>query len=372
MSQSDPHISLVQESALKLRKSPFHRTEEIKFTWIIEDFLNRRRGRFRFVSPCFAIYVAGIETTWTVELYDHGDDWISTSLLREREDIYSVYTSFTISLLDTSSNETKSATLGLDMPASAYLSCEIQDWIRVTEIINNPDWLHDGDLKLMCQVKVEAKDQNLHNDCVGQIIQQFETLFTDKELSDVEIKCSGQVFYCHQIILATRSPVFKAMFQTNMKEKETRTVSIEEIAPEVLGEMLKFIYTGTLSSNNQISYVDLMGAAEQYQLELLKEVCEKKLCGMITLQNCLEYFCLGDFYPTTKLKDGALQFIVKNMATIVKTEEYKKFLQNSTDLALEITEAMIEKKTGDQSRQLVTSRNDYEYEYGLSDDDEWG
>ena len=396
MNRSDAAVAGVEARTLQIVESPYYRSGEIKFTWTIKDFLKRpeRKGQ-SFASPSFTIDVADVgKTTWKLDLAPKGkdkrgnEDWISIFLMRHmRGQGFSVLARFTISLLDASSNETR--TLSLKMPDSAFSkpdggSWGKTKWMKAIDIVNNQELLlHDGDLKLVCQVTVEDEDRNLPKDCVNQVLEQFESLFTDREFSDVEIQCGGQVFYCHQAILATRSQVFKAMFQANMKEKETRTVSVEEIAPEVLGEMLKFIYTGTLSSNNQLSYVDLLGAAEQYQLELLKKVCEKKLCGTITIQNCLEYLGLGDLYPTPELKTCALQFIAKNMATIVKTEEYKKFLQNNADLALKITEAMIEKKTGDQSRQLVTSRPQNNYGIGLSgdgwdgdydgwDDDGWG
>ena len=53
----------------------------------------------------------------------------------------------------------------------------------------------------------------------------------DEEFVDAAIECGGQSFMCHQIILATSSPIFCAMFQADMREKETRTVVIQDIEP---------------------------------------------------------------------------------------------------------------------------------------------
>ena len=217
-----------------------------------------------------------------------------------------------------------------------------EKWFRSSEIDNNnPSLLQRGSLILEVNLTVEVDDKSLRQDCVTQVTDQFTSLFTDEESSDVEISCGGQVFHCHKLILSTRSPVFKLMFQNNMKEKETKKVDIEGIIPEVLKEMLKFIYSGTLSSNDdQISPTDLLKAANQYQLDLLKKVCEKKLCNTVTIENCLEYLGLADLYQTPELKTVALQFIARNMTIIVKTEEYKDFLKNNVELALEVTEAM--------------------------------
>ena len=145
--------------------------------------------------------------------------------------------------------------------------------------------LQRGSLILEVNLTVEVEDRALRQDCVTQVTDQFNKLFMDKESSDVEINCGGQVFHCHKLILSTRSPVFSAMFQNNMKEKKIRKVSLEGLIPEVAAEMFKFIYTGTLSVNDQIFPTDLLKAANQYQLDLLKKVCEKKLCNTVTIEN---------------------------------------------------------------------------------------
>ena len=60
-------------------------------------------------------------------------------------------------------------------------------------------------------------------------------VFFDKQFSDIKIQCEGQSFDCHMAILAARSPVFMAMFQSDMKEKETLTVNIQDLKAGVVG-----------------------------------------------------------------------------------------------------------------------------------------
>ena len=54
--------------------------------------------------------------------------------------------------------------------------------------------------------------------------QDFTSLLSSKHLTDITIKCEEKLFDCHQIILASRSQVFKTMFESNMKEKLTGSV----------------------------------------------------------------------------------------------------------------------------------------------------
>ena len=46
---------------------------------------------------------------------------------------------------------------------------------------------------------------------------------------------------------------------------------------------------------------ELLAAAEQYQLELLKSICEEKLCSCLEIGNSVNYLVLGDMYQVRLL-----------------------------------------------------------------------
>ena len=94
-------------------------------------------------------------------------------------------------------------------------------------------------------------DMSIHH-CQKHLGEHLGKVFSDKEFTDIKIQCEGQSFDCHIAILAGRSPVFKAMFQSNMKEKETQKVAIDDFTPNVVAEMLNFIYMGTVSSHEDL------------------------------------------------------------------------------------------------------------------------
>ena len=79
-----------------------------------------------------------------------------------------------------------------------------------------------------------------------ELSDHFGQMLAYKEFSDVEIHCNGTVFPCHQIILATRSSVFRAMLSAEMLEAQTKRIVIKDSRPEIVGEMLRFIYTGDI------------------------------------------------------------------------------------------------------------------------------
>ena len=84
-----------------------------------------------------------------------------------------------------------------------------------------------------------------------KVTKDFEQFFLSKEMSDIQIKCGDKTFDAHQVILSTWSPVFRGMFQAEMKEKETKIVEIQDLEPDVMLEMLKFIYIGSCDISNE-------------------------------------------------------------------------------------------------------------------------
>ena len=162
----------------------------------------------------------------------------------------------------------------------------------------------------------------------------------------MEIECDGVIFKCHQVILSIQSEVFHAMFQADMVEKRTKKVTIKDFDPDVVREMLLFIYTGVTNEDVlKEKSRKLLYLAEMYQLDVLKNICEENLCSTLEISNSIEYLVLGDMHQADKLRRMALRMIARNMATLVTTDEYQDLRKNHPTLVLEIPAAMVEMMT---------------------------
>ena len=87
--------------------------------------------------------------------------------------------------------------------------------------------------------------------------------------------------------MIARSPVFDAMFRSDLTEKAINTLKIEDIEPRVFEEVLRFIYTDSFNQMEEMAS-DLLVAAEKYMLTLLKAKCEVSLSRNVTVENCCE------------------------------------------------------------------------------------
>ena len=120
----------------------------------------------------------------------------------------------------------------------------------------------------------------------GQFHQDLENVFNNKELSDFQIQCGERTFDCHQVILYARSSVFRAMFQAEMLEKKTKKMHLSHFDRDVLEQMLLFIYTGKISKIEELAG-ELLAAAHQYQLQMLKTICEESLSNRLKVPSSL-------------------------------------------------------------------------------------
>ncbi|CAO2189215.1 unnamed protein product [Urochloa humidicola] len=66
-----------------------------------------------------------------------------------------------------------------------------------------------------------------------------------KEGADMTIKVKEEVFHAHKIVLAMRSPVFRALYGFVGKNNRRR-ITIEDMEPAVFKELLHFIYLPTM------------------------------------------------------------------------------------------------------------------------------
>ena len=111
------------------------------------------------------------------------------------------------------------------------------------------------------------------------------------------------------------------MFNSDMKEASDRTVKIDDISAVTVEEMLHYIYTGQVDTQNP---GDLLKAAHRYMLEELVDWCEKELCTKINTTNVVEYLILGVIYGAAKLRETAVALVVSKWKQIKETGDWNQ------------------------------------------------
>ena len=341
-------------------RTTFCDSVKTSFTWTIDNFKSREE-KFgeKISSSSFSVMGSDKKVSeWVIEVYPMGSEedhknGVRITLVSKND--FPVKASWIGYILDRNNEQKHKRDSGIfefkgrgkDWGFSHFpLHSELTDFL-----------LPNGKLTIVLEISVYGEEKTLSglNDMKDNDIKQDQSqrqmqvcdhlgqVLADKEFSDVEIICDTSVFPCHQLILAARSPVFKAMFQAEMKEKQTKKIVIKDCHPDVVSEMLHFIYTGDISTEKFSDLArDLIRVGDKYQLDYLKNMCEDKLCSTLSVENSIEYLVLGDSYNASKLKKMALELVAKNMKKIVDTDVYKDLFRQKPDLAWEVTKVKMQ------------------------------
>jgi len=165
--------------------------------------------------------------------------------------------------------------------------------------------------------------------------EDMSTTFNMEEFSDFVVQCGGKEFKCHKVTLACRSPVFKAMIMSNMKESKESKLIIDDFDEDTIEGLLRYIYSGKVASLDKQAK-SLLAAAEKYDVAGLKAICEGNLAQRVNLDNAIDLLLLADTYNATGLKNYILTYVSGSGAAITQKQENVAKLVNNPGIMAEL------------------------------------
>ncbi|KAL6843185.1 hypothetical protein ACP4OV_026898 [Aristida adscensionis] len=200
-------------------------------------------------------------------------------------------------------------------------------------------YLRDDRLRLECDVTVigepslsETTAEPEFEVPPSDIAEHLGRLLEDEEAADVTFRVRGETFAAHKLVLAMRSPVFKAELYGPMRETATGCVTVKDMHPAVFRVLLHFIY------NDSLPHVDddldgddygelirhLLVAADRYAMDRLKMICESQIRKTLDVENVATTMALADQHNCEKLKEACTEFIAcsNNMEAVAATQGY--------------------------------------------------
>ena len=198
--------------------------------------------------------------------------------------------------------------------------------------------LPDDTLTICCQVE-DVQDEQVadsgDSSCKRvklQVSSDLEKHFDNRFLSDVTISVDGRDFWAHKVILAARSAVFAAMFHFEMQNKVVNNrVEVTDINQDVFEWLLRFMYTGDCVGASLLAeefLVDLLIAAEKYDIQDLKRLLQDILAGKLNIANAVQTLIISDIYSAAQLKQKAVEFIVGHSSSVVDSKDWKNMIEH--------------------------------------------
>ncbi|CAL4933550.1 unnamed protein product [Urochloa decumbens] len=145
--------------------------------------------------------------------------------------------------------------------------------------------------------------------------KHFGDFLAAKDGFDVTFQVAGETFRAHRHILAARSPVFKAELLGAMREGTATgyCIRIDDLLPEVFKVLLHFIYNDWVPEmevqEETVMAQHLLEAADRYDMQRLKLICEEKLCNYLEVSMAATTLVLAEQHNCQGLKDACIEFL---------------------------------------------------------------
>jgi hypothetical protein len=134
-------------------------------------------------------------------------------------------------------------------------------------------------------------------------------------MSDVTFLVEGKKFNAHRIALLASSDTFKAMFDGGYREKEASTIPIPNIRYCVFEAMMHCIYTGDVEVPEHLAE-EMLQAADQYMLDRLKQLCEERLEGALSVDSLQSMVELSESFNASHLGRKCTLFALANFTEL--------------------------------------------------------
>ncbi|CAL1294597.1 unnamed protein product [Larinioides sclopetarius] len=202
-------------------------------------------------------------------------------------------------------------------------------------------WNEIEDFQYACTSSdcISSNAENINNQKMMPLSHSLngnlKSLYDEDFLCDVILKTSTRTFNAHKIILSASSPVFKAMFSNDMKEKNRSFVDIEDLSDVTMNQMLLFMYTTCVEDLTWEKASHLYVAADKYDILSLKNICCSYMKDNLSASNACEVLLLSDLHADSDLKSVAQNYILQNGKLIINSEEWNNMMQSNSKLAAE-------------------------------------
>ncbi|XP_065846899.1 BTB/POZ domain-containing protein At1g21780-like, partial [Euphorbia lathyris] len=171
----------------------------------------------------------------------------------------------------------------------------------------------------------------------------FSRMLDEAIHADVTINTADGTVSAHKAVLSASSPVFQSMFHHELKEKESSTIYIQDMTLDCCKALLSYLY-GTIEPGTFWTHrIALIGAANKYDIQDLKDACEESLLEDLNSGNVLERLQEAWLYQLHKLKNGCLKYLIDfGMINDVEQEIRNNFFKEADrELILELVEKML-------------------------------
>ncbi|XP_065204215.1 speckle-type POZ protein-like isoform X1 [Planococcus citri] len=203
----------------------------------------------------------------------------------------------------------------------------------------NNKFLIEDKLTVFCELKfakMEGNDDYLRRrpevnvTISDNALKGLERMLHNQTFVDVTFVVDGKNFGAHKSILASRSPVFEAMFIHDMQENRSNEVNISDIRSEVFDAFLQYMYTDKTPNCKLVT--ELFVVADKYQVEGLQVLCEEIILKELSPGNAIDLLLFADLHRAKRLLKQVAFYIKISPINLMATQSWKNAILTRPNL----------------------------------------
>jgi len=181
------------------------------------------------------------------------------------------------------------------------------------ELLHNDVWMVEAVKSMHCLVKsfpVQSRSHSLS--CKMDIDQDYKPWFNREEVSDIKFIVENRIVFASKFILVARSEYFKKLFLVGMRESRQTEIPIQDVSYDIFYKLMEFLHTSGIDITNSHEAVQLLMAADRFQLHKLKVRAEGYLFQEVNEETVIHFYSMAVSFNADGLKRFCLDWILSN------------------------------------------------------------
>uniref|UniRef100_A0A8C4XB39 Ankyrin repeat and FYVE domain containing 1 n=1 Tax=Erpetoichthys calabaricus TaxID=27687 RepID=A0A8C4XB39_ERPCA len=191
--------------------------------------------------------------------------------------------------------------------------------------------------KRCAMLEAQANQESTSESFISRLLSIVADLYQQEQYSDLKIKIGDKKVFAHKFVLAARSDNWSL---ANLSS--TTELDMSDTKPEVAMAMLRWVYTDKLElKEDDVFLTDLMKLANCFQLQLLRERCEKGVMSLVNVRNCIRFYQTAEELSATTLMNYCAEIIAshwddlrKDDFSTMSAQLLYKMIKSKTDFPL--------------------------------------
>nr|BAA24980.2 Ankhzn [Mus musculus]BAC67388.1 ankyrin repeat hooked to a zinc finger motif short form [Mus musculus] len=179
----------------------------------------------------------------------------------------------------------------------------------------------------------QANKENSNESFISRLLAIVAGLYEQEQYSDLKIKVGDRHISAHKFVLAARSDSWSLANLSSTEE-----IDLSDANPEVTMTIVRWIYTDELEfREDDVFLTELMKLANRFQLQLLRERCEKGVMSLVNVRNCIRFYQTAEELNASTLMNYCAEIIASHWDDLRK--------EDFSSLSAQLLYKMIKSKT---------------------------